>query len=76
MVLHLVNLTSAGTWRAPVHEPIPVGPLTVRVRLDAGIAGRRLKRLVARRDEGLAPRDGWVSFDVPSLLDHEVVVIA
>jgi hypothetical protein len=76
MILHMVNLTSAGTWRAPVHELIAVGPLTVRVRLDAGVAGRALKRLVARRDEGLAPRDGWVAFDVPSLLDHEVVVIA
>jgi hypothetical protein len=76
MVLHLVNLTSAGTWRAPVHELIPVGPLSVRVRLDAGVAGRSLKRLVARRDEKIAPRDEWVSFDVPSLLDHEVVVIA
>jgi hypothetical protein len=50
--------------------------LNVRVRLDAGVAGRSLKRLVARRDEGLAPRDGGASFDVPSLLDHEVVVIA
>jgi hypothetical protein len=76
MILHLVNLTGAGTWRAPVHELIPVGPLTVRVRLDAGVAGRSLKRLVARRDEALAPRDGRVSFDVPFLLDHEVVVIA
>jgi hypothetical protein len=76
MVLHLVNLTSAGTWRAPVHELIAIGPLTVRVRLYAGVAGQALKRLVAQRDEGLAPRDGWVAFDVPSLLDHEVVVIA
>jgi hypothetical protein len=38
------------------------------VKLDASVAGRRLKRLT--------PRDGWASFDVPSLLDHEVVVIS
>jgi hypothetical protein len=75
MVLHVVNLTGAGTWRAPVHELVAVGPLKVRVKLDAGVAGRSLKRLVARREEGTAAHDGWVSFDVPSLLDHEVVVI-
>jgi len=27
LLLHLVNLTSAGTWRAPVEELIPVGPI-------------------------------------------------
>src|SRR5438876_990471 len=27
LILHLVNLTSAGAWRQPVHELIPVGPL-------------------------------------------------
>ena len=76
MILHLVNLTSAGTWRAPVHELIPVGPLKVRVKLDTDVAGRNRKRLVARGDVGIDPADGWASFEVPSLLDHEVVVIA
>jgi hypothetical protein len=27
LILHLVNLTSAGTWRQPVHELIPIGTL-------------------------------------------------
>jgi hypothetical protein len=40
----LINLTNAGTWRAPVDALIPVGPLSVRVKL-------------------------------PTILDHEVVVI-
>ena len=39
LVLHLVNLTSAGTWRTPVHELIPIGPFRVAVRLPAGVKG-------------------------------------
>ena len=29
MILHLVNLTSAATWRAPLEEYIPVGPIRI-----------------------------------------------
>ena len=29
-IVHLVNLTSAGTWRAPMDELIAVGPFKVR----------------------------------------------
>jgi hypothetical protein len=76
MILHLVNLTSAGTWRAPVHELIAVGPLKVRAKLDAGVTGRGLKRLVARQDGTIESRDGWATFEIPSVLDHEVIVIA
>ena len=75
MILHLVNLTNAGTARAPVHELIPVGPLTVRVKLGTDVSGRNAKRLVVREELPIEPTDGWVSFKVPTLLDHEVVVI-
>ena len=75
MILHLVNLTNAGTARAPVHELIPVGPLRVRVKLDADVPGRHARRLVAREEVRIERADGWASFEVPSLLDHEVVVI-
>ena len=75
MILHLVNLTNAGTARAPVHELIPVGPLDVRVKLEADVPGRGAKRLVARNEVRTEPADGWASFELPTLLDHEVVVI-
>ncbi len=76
LVLHLVNLTSAGTWRMPVDELIPVGPLTVRVKLPEGIAGERL--LLAVSGETATPvhrRDGWAEFEVKPILDHEVAVL-
>jgi hypothetical protein len=75
MIFHLVNLTNAETARAPVHELIPVGPLTVRVKLDADVPGQSATRLVTREKLSIESADGWANFTVTTLLDHEVVVI-
>ncbi|HUX85786.1 MAG TPA: Tat pathway signal protein, partial [Chloroflexota bacterium] len=75
LILHLVNLTSAGTWRAPVHELIPVGPLRVEVRLPSGVSGQSAQLLVADRPGAVSVVADWVGVEVPALTDHEVVVI-
>jgi hypothetical protein len=75
LVLHLVNLTSAGTWRAPIHELIPVGPLTVRVKLPEGVRGQRLRLTVSGASIAPVRRNDWVQFEVKSISDHEVVVL-
>jgi hypothetical protein len=75
LVLHLVNLTSAGTWRAPVDELIRVGPLGVRVRLPAGVRGHRIQFLVSKHSAKAVVKNGWTHFELPTILDHEVVVI-
>ncbi len=75
LILHLLNLTSAGTWRSPVHELIPVGPFTLHLRLPAGIAGQGAQLLVSNRTVPLARKGDWVTFEVERLADHEVAVI-
>ncbi|MDP9051731.1 MAG: Tat pathway signal protein, partial [Acidobacteriota bacterium] len=76
LVLHLVNLTSAGTWRAPVEELIPVGPLTVRMKVPAEMTWKRLLLTVsAETAMPVRQQGGWVQFEVKSVLDHEVVVL-
>ncbi len=76
LVLHLVNLTSAGTWRAPVDELIPVGPLTVKVKLPEGVPGKRLLLAVSGGTATpLRRQGGWTQFEVTSILDHEVAVL-
>ena len=75
LVLHMVNLTSAGTWRGPIHELIPVGPLTVRVKLPEGIRGQRLLLTVSGGTVTPVRRDGWAQFEVKSITDHEVAVL-
>ena len=74
-ILHMVNLTSEATWRAPVDELIRVGPfkVTMRVPRDAAKASGRL--LVAGRDLRVGLDGGIASFVVESILDHEVIVI-
>jgi hypothetical protein len=75
IILHMVNLTSEATWRAPLEELIPVGPFTVRIR-RRGLATARAARLLV---SGGAPRvtaeagDAVVRLD--AIRDHEVIVI-
>lgn len=77
LIMHLVNLTSAATWRAPIDELIPVGPFSVRVQLPKEVRGRRAQFLVGGSGAGTSPKleHGWASFKVKSILDHELVVI-
>jgi hypothetical protein len=72
-IVHLVNLTSEATWRAPLDELIRVGPFTVTVRSPEKPA-RRCRLLVAEVERPLrsAPRSASVQID--SILDHEVLV--
>lgn len=74
-VLHLVNLTSAGTWRTPVHELMNVGPLRVKVRVGDDVNGGRVRSLVTGSAIEAKVGGGWCEFEVSSVTDHEVVVI-
>ena len=75
LILHVVNLTSAGTWRAPVDELINVGPLKVKIRLPNGISGKNLRTLVTQQKLSPVVKDGWSQFEIRSVADHEVVVL-
>jgi hypothetical protein len=75
LVIHLVNLTSAATWRAPLDEFISIGPLRIRVRLPDDVKGRSSQLLVSNQKVTVTAKDGWCQFEVPSVLDHEVIVI-
>jgi hypothetical protein len=75
LILHLVNLTNAGTWRAPVHELIPVGPLQARLQLPGGASARAARSLVAGGEAAVETRDGWAAVEVPPIADHEVIVV-
>lgn len=76
MILHLVNLTNQNTWRQPLDELVPAGPFKVKVKLPDGVKGTNLRLLVS--DQAVTPQisGGWATFEIKSILDHEVVVIA
>jgi hypothetical protein len=75
-ILHLVNLTGTGTWRSPMRETIPVGPVKVSIRMPAGARPRAVELLVADQVQSVALSDRWASFELESLGSHEVAVLA
>jgi hypothetical protein len=75
LILHIINLTNEGTWRGPIDELIPVGPIKVGVRLREDVRGSRVHSLVADKAVNGATSSGWVRFELPAILDHEALVI-
>jgi hypothetical protein len=76
MILHVANLVSAATWRAPLEEFIPIGPVAVRVKLTSGVSGLSAKLLVSGERALVTVKNGWAEVTIPSVSSHEVVVIA
>ena len=58
-----------------MEELIPVGPLRVRVKLNADLRGHRAECLVAGRRLAAGVKQGWAEFEIPRVEDHEVVVL-
>jgi hypothetical protein len=71
-VVHLLNLNNANTWRTPVQELVPTGPLRLRLRATATSA----RALVNEGTLAIKRRGGWCEVEIPRLLDHEVVVFS
>jgi len=75
LVLHVVNLTGAGSWRAPMEEIIPVGPLVVQLRDPVRATSRVVRWRVSARTVRIVARDGWLRLTLPLVRDHEMAVI-
>ncbi|MGE3272742.1 MAG: Tat pathway signal protein, partial [Chloroflexota bacterium] len=75
LIMHVVNLSGAGTWRPPVHELLPVGPFGVSAPLRSGATGQRVRLLVSGQELAGRVSNGAVSFEIPTITDHEVAVI-
>ncbi len=75
VILHLVNLTSEATWRAPLDELIRVGPFRITMPLPPRVPEPRARLLVAETTRPIAVSGGKASLEISSILDHEVVVL-
>lgn len=76
LILHITNLISSGTWRGPIDEYIPIGPISVSVKLPQDVKGTNLLLLVSGQETSAISKDGWSRFKIKSILNHEVVVIS
>ena len=75
LVLHVVNLTGVGSWRAPMEEIIPVGPVGVQLRVAPRATPHVVQWRVGNRTERVAPRGGWLPLVLRQVREHELAVI-
>jgi hypothetical protein len=75
VILHIVNLTSEATWRAPLDELIRVGPFKVKIRFPQRSARPTARLLVAGVTRPVRLENGFAVVDVEAILDHEVIVV-
>ena len=75
LILHIVNLTNEGTWRGPIDELIPVGPIKLGVRLGESVRGSQVRSLVSDKPLRVNVAANWVHLELPAIVDHDVLVI-
>jgi hypothetical protein len=75
LILHLVNLTSEATWRAPLVDLIRVGPFTVRIRAGDRRVPSSARLLVAGTEAPVRSDQGAAVIGLDGILDHEVIVL-
>src|SRR5690625_4838148 len=76
LVFHLVNLNNEAAWRQPVHELNPLGRLKIQIKIPNDVLGNTVRLLVSDQSISSKIESGWCSFEIDSVLDHEVVVIS
>lgn len=74
IVLHLVNLNNPNTWRTPVQELVPTGPVHLRVNLSHLKKAPRARALVNEQPLTQRWSAGWHEVEIPRIADHEVLV--
>ncbi len=73
--VHIVNLTNPMMMKGPLRETMPVGPLTVRIRLPPEVRPARVKLLTAGTTVPVRVVEGRLRVTVPSVEVHEVIAI-
>ena len=61
---------------APLEEYIPVGPITVKVKLPEDVSGDFPNLMVAGQRIVSNVSNGWSTFNISSILNHELVVLS
>jgi hypothetical protein len=75
MTVHLVNLSNPMMMKGPLREAIPIGPLTVRVRVPGAARARSVQLLTAGATPRVQEAGGVLTVTVPAVEVHEVVAI-
>jgi hypothetical protein len=58
-----------------MHESVPVGPLKIAVALPDHVAGNSAQSRVKGESLPVRVHEGWAHIEIPSILEHELLVI-
>ena len=75
IIVHLVNLTNPMAMKGPYREFVAVGEQKLRIRLANAVDPKRARLLVSKQDARIEHSGSAITVTVPSILDHEMVVI-
>jgi hypothetical protein len=75
VIAHVVNLTATGRMPVTDDDLVPSEPLKIGIRLPVGVGGRSARLLVAGKGATPVLSNGWARVVIPTVLDHEVLVI-
>jgi len=73
VIMHIVNLSNTG--RMPIEEYLPVGPLTIRLKLPKDVSPGHLRLAVSGITIVPKVENGWVAFQLHSVSDHELAIL-
>jgi hypothetical protein len=75
VIAHIVNLTATGRMPVTDEDLLRSEALKLGVRLPAGVRGRNARMLVSGKGAATTISGDWARVVIPSVLDHEVLVI-
>lgn len=75
LVLHILNLTNSGSWRAPLDDQVPLHPVRIVLR-QPGAAYGTARLLVAGQTQRVLRNGPDLEFETGPILEHEVAVIS
>jgi len=75
VIAHVVNLTATGRMPVTDDDLLPSEALKFGVHLPTGVRGHNVRMLVSGKSVTPTISGGWARVVIPSVLDHEVLVI-
>ena len=74
-ILHLNNRLIAAKVPGRQSDLIPIGPLTIRMRLSGNPSTAKVEARVGRQDLAIRTEGADLLIEVPHVIDHEVLVV-
>src|SRR5262249_25759253 len=75
IIIHLVNLTNPMAMKGPYRDFFPIAEQQIKIRTGNGPSPKQARLLVAGSNAEMKRSASTLSLTVPSILDHEMVVV-